>query len=92
MANINQMLAIASHKASDRMYRAATRACQACRNVTQIMSFPQRKQIRTDRLRRQDALARWRCSYECQVDVKEKKRRWAGARLIAAEQLYPAPI
>jgi hypothetical protein len=34
---------------------------QAGWTATQILSWPRRKRIRTDRLHRQDASARWRC-------------------------------
>jgi hypothetical protein len=58
MANVDQMLAIASQKASDRMRHVAVRADQTGRTATQIMSCSQHKQIRTNRLRQQNASAR----------------------------------
>jgi hypothetical protein len=57
MPNFDQMLAIASHKASDRIHHAAAHAGQAGRTAMRIVSCPRRKRTRTDRLRRQDASA-----------------------------------
>jgi hypothetical protein len=57
MANVDQMQAIASHKALNMMRRAAARASQAGQTATQIMSYPQCKQTKIDRLRWQDASA-----------------------------------
>jgi hypothetical protein len=52
MANVDQMLAIASQKMSDQMCHAAGRPVQAGRTAMQNMSYAQQKQTRTDRLRR----------------------------------------
>jgi hypothetical protein len=64
MINVDQMLAIASHKASDRMRRAVGRTGQAGQTAIQIVFWPRRKRTRTDRLHQQDASARWRCPRE----------------------------
>jgi hypothetical protein len=46
MANVNQILAIASHKASNRMCRAVARVGQADRTVMQIMFCPRHKRTK----------------------------------------------
>jgi ribosomal protein L37AE/L43A len=47
--------------AADKMRRPAGCAGQACQTMMQIVSCPRCKRTRMDRLRRQDASARWRC-------------------------------
>jgi hypothetical protein len=66
MANVDQMLAIASQKASDGIRRATGCPGQAGWTATHFLSEERHKQTRTDHLHRQDASTRWRCPYYLQ--------------------------
>jgi hypothetical protein len=82
MANVDQMLTIVNQTASDGMRRAAARADQADRIVTQNMSCPRHKQARTDRLHASDG---WRCPR-----IDHQSRPFGGRPLILHKLRRPA--